>query len=89
VVAISTDDRETLARFREELGAPYTFIADPKGEIASRYGARARSGRAERKTFVIGQDGKVAKVQSGLAALEPKGAIEACPLRRPKPDAGG
>ena len=44
---------------------------------------------ANRYTFVIGEDRKVLKVESGSDAIDPEGAIVACPIRRPKkPDAG-
>ena len=45
---------------------------------------------AKRYTFVIGEDRKVLKVESGKDAIDPAGAVQACPLRKPgsKPDAG-
>src|SRR3954469_24003481 len=32
VLAISTDDKETLSRFKAELKAPFAFIPDPEGK---------------------------------------------------------
>ena len=43
---------------------------------------------ANRYTFVIGEDRKIMKVESGGDAINPNGAIAACPLRKPKGDAG-
>ena len=42
---------------------------------------------AKRYTFVIGEDRKIVKVESGGDAINPEGAIVACPLRKPAPKA--
>lgn len=85
VIAISMDDRETLARFRKELGAEFPFIPDPEGRIAALFGVRGEgASHADRKTFVIGEGRKVLAVQEGMFAIDPGQAIEACPLHRPK-----
>jgi thioredoxin-dependent peroxiredoxin len=86
VIAISTDDVETLKKFRDELKAPYPFVSDPKAEIVAKYaGTMPVVGYASRATFVVGQDRKVLSVQTGKDAIEPGGAIKACPIRKPKP----
>ena len=41
---------------------------------------------ANRYTFVIGEDRKVLKVESGKDAIDPNGAIVSCPIRKPKAD---
>jgi hypothetical protein len=37
---------------------------------------------ANRYTFVFGEDRKVLKVDEGKDAIDPKGAIASCPLRK-------
>jgi peroxiredoxin Q/BCP len=39
-------------------------------------------GRANRATFVIDRDGRVAEIISGSAAIDPTSAIAACPSHR-------
>ena len=80
VVAISTDDLDTLKRFKESLGAPFTFLSDPQGKVASLYGGTTES-YAKRATFVVNQDGTVGHTEEGMAALVPDQAIDACPTR--------
>lgn len=90
VIAISMDDRQTLARFRKELEAPFPFVADPDGRIAALFGARESGSRtADRKTFVIGEGRKVLAIEEGLFAIDPEEAVAACPLRRKAPAAEG
>jgi peroxiredoxin Q/BCP len=83
VIGISMDDRETLARFKKELNAPYPFIPDPEGKVAELFGVKGAK-TAERKTFVVGEDRKVVAIEAGMSAIDPDEAIAACPLRRPK-----
>ncbi len=80
------DDVETLKRFKASLDAPGRFIADPDGKIVRAYDAKVPIfSLASRVTFVIGEGRKVLKVESGMDAIDPSGAITACPLRK---DAG-
>ncbi len=85
------DDSETLARFKAELKAPFAFIPDPEGKVVKAYDVKTPVvSFAQRYTFVIGEGRKILKVESGKEAINPEGAVAACPLRRPekKPDAG-
>ena len=34
VIGISTDDVDTLKRFKEKLGAPFPLLSDPGGKVA-------------------------------------------------------
>lgn len=78
LLAISTDDVETLARFKRDLGATYTFLSDPGGSVSALY-AGVTMGRSNRVTVVVGQDGRITRVTSGVAAIFPDGDIAACP----------
>lgn len=81
VVAISTDDRQTLAAFRKKLAAPFPFLSDPGGKVSTVYAGLTGSGTAKRTTVVVGEDGKIRSVTEGIAAVFPEGDIASCPLR--------
>jgi len=78
VVALSTDDVPTLARFKASLGSPYRFLSDPEGKVAEAYGG-VSFGTANRITVTVGQDGVVTRVTAGVPALFPQSDIRACP----------
>jgi peroxiredoxin len=78
IVAISTDDVATLKKFKESLGAPFTFLSDPDGKVADQYGG-SQEGHAKRATFVVAQDGTIGHTDSGMASIVPDPAIDACP----------
>jgi peroxiredoxin len=85
------DDAATLKKFKESLKAPFAFVADPDGKVVKAYDVKTPVlSFAQRYTFVIGDERKVLKVESGSDAINPEGAVVACPLRKPssKPDAG-
>jgi len=61
VYAISRDSRFALGAFKEKEGLTHSLLADLKGETATKYGVwNANVGAAERATFVIDREGKVA-----------------------------
>jgi peroxiredoxin Q/BCP len=79
-VAISTDDVETLKRFKEDRKAPYAFLSDAGGKVAAKYsGLMPVIGLANRANYVIGKDGKVVSVVTGSDAIDPSAAVAACP----------
>ena len=74
-----------MAKFKESLKAQFPFIPDPEAELTNLYEVKTPVLKlANRYTFVIGEDRKVLKVESGKDAIDPNGAIVACPLRKPK-----
>lgn len=86
------DDPQTLARFKAELKAPFPFISDPEGKVVAAFDVKMPVlSLAKRYTFIVGEGRKILKVESGNDAIDPNGAIVACPLRKPEakpPDAG-
>ena len=79
------DDAETMKKFKAELKAPYSFIADPEGKIVALYDVKMPAMPiANRASFVIGDDRKILKVQSGKEAVDPADAIAACPVKHKK-----
>lgn len=77
VVAISTDDPATLARFKQSLGAPFTFLSDPDGAVSAVYGG-VSGGKANRVTVTVGPDGRITRVTAGLPAIFPAQDIASC-----------
>lgn len=83
LVGISVDSVETQKKFKEQLKVPYPLLSDEGGKVAAQYGGKVPVlGLANRATYVIDQDGKVKDVVTGSDAINPGGAITACPLRR-------
>src|SRR3954470_2922433 len=83
VLGVSMDDLDTQKRFADSLKLPFPLLADPKGKAAEAYGVKNGS-YANRVTFVIDPDGKVVKSVEGKDAIDPTGAIDACPIHKPK-----
>lgn len=82
VLAVSMDDASTLARFKESLGAAFTFVPDPEGKLVRLFDVKMPLlSMPRRYTFVIGEGRRVLKVEAGGDAADPGGAIGACPLK--------
>ena len=73
VLGCSPDTVEVQAAFKAQNRLPFTLLADPDHKIAEAYGVwveRERDGRTfmgiNRSTFIIGPDGVVQRVFSGV-----------------------
>jgi peroxiredoxin Q/BCP len=66
VVGISVDSIESHKAFAENRKLNFPLLSDPDGAIAARFGVSVEGGHAERVTFVIGPDGRVARVFPGV-----------------------
>lgn len=81
MLAISTDDRETLAKFKASLKAPFAFVPDPDAKLTKLYQVKTPLvDYALRYTFLVGSDRKVLKVDHGKDAVDPSTTIVACSL---------
>ena len=78
VLAVSTDFIATLAHWAKELDAQFPLLSDHDRKVAQLYGVLLPMGLANRTTFVIDTDGKIADIQEGNAAIDPTGAETAC-----------
>jgi peroxiredoxin Q/BCP len=66
IVGVSTDSFESHRAFAEKHALPFTLLADHSGELSRAFGVL--NGRmAERTTFVITGDGRVARTFTGVA----------------------
>ena len=83
VLGASIDPVDTLKKFADSLKLPFPILADADGKVARAYGVE-KGGYADRVTFVIGKDGKVAKGVEGRDAIDPATALAACPLPKKK-----
>ena len=72
------DNLETQTKFADSLKTPFPLLSDADGAVARAYGVYNEAGYASRVTFVIGKDGKIAKVFEGRDALDPAPALGAC-----------
>jgi peroxiredoxin Q/BCP len=62
IFGISKDKLSTQRRFKEEYNLKYELIADESGDIIRSFGISKKTGSAERKTFIINPDGKIAHI---------------------------
>lgn len=69
ILGVSPDPVKKQAKFREKYELPFTILADVDKEVAQAYGVwveKSLYGRKymgnERTTFIIGKDGKIAKI---------------------------
>lgn len=62
VFGVSHDSAASHALFQEKFKLPFPLAADPDGTISRAYGVRSTLGMAERVTFLVGPDGRIAKV---------------------------
>jgi peroxiredoxin Q/BCP len=83
VLGVSMDTLETQTKFAESLSSPFPLLADPDGVAAKAYGVANPAGYANRVTFVIGKDGKIAKVIEGKDAIDPAATLSACGAAAP------
>lgn len=85
VLGISPDKPAAQKKFKEQFGFPFSLLADEDKSVARKFGVlkeKSMYGRKflgiERTTFVIGRDGKIAAVISGIKADEhPAAALTA------------
>lgn len=80
VFGISTDNVPSLAAFAEKLNVQFPLLSDFARREASRaYGVLMPDrGIANRATFVIDPEGRIAHIEEGSAAIDPTGAEMAC-----------
>lgn len=80
VLAISTDFTPTLKHWKEtELKAQFPMLSDHMRKVSEKYGVLIpQLGIANRSTFVVDTDGKIASIEEGNIAIDPTGAETAC-----------
>jgi thioredoxin-dependent peroxiredoxin len=82
VLGVSPDDEAAHTRFKEKYSLPFTLLADPDHRVAEDYGVwvernmygKKRMG-IKRSTFVIDEEGNVAKAMLGVKPEGHAGAV--------------
>jgi len=63
IFGVSRDDEESHRKLRAEHSLPFPLVADPSGSVQKSYGVPNKfPGLAERVTFLVAADGRIAKV---------------------------
>jgi peroxiredoxin Q/BCP len=62
VFGVSADDVKSKEQFAKEERLPFPILADPDHEWSTAFGVGTKLGMMERVSFLIGPDGKIAKV---------------------------
>jgi len=76
---ISTDNAPTLSHWAKELDLPFPMLSDFMRKTSQDYGVlNAERGVANRTTFVVDPDGKIAFIEEGTSATDITGAEMAC-----------
>jgi peroxiredoxin len=80
VFGISEDNIPSQSEFAKQLHLQFPLLSDfAKREVAREYGVLVpERGYANRATFVVDREGKIAHIEEGTSALDPTGAETAC-----------
>ena len=77
VLGVSPDKPSAQRKFKEKYGFPFSLLSEEDKAVAKKFGVlreKSMYGRRymgiERTTFVIGGDGKIAKIIEGIKADE-------------------
>ncbi len=62
IIGVSRDTEQSHREFVKHHNLPFPLAADEDGKIAVMYGVKSTLGMTERVSFLVGRDGKVAKV---------------------------
>ena len=62
IFGVSRDSEEVHQEFRAQHALPFPLVADADGALARAYGVPSPMGMSSRVTFLVGPDGKIARV---------------------------
>jgi thioredoxin-dependent peroxiredoxin len=62
IVGVSRDSDESHKQFQDKYHLPFPLAADEDGSITRSYGVLTTLGMASRVTFLLGKDGRIARV---------------------------
>jgi peroxiredoxin len=69
----------TLNHWSKELGATFPMLSDYKRVVTKQYGVLGETSfLANRTTFLIDMDGKIAYIEEGNSNIDPTGVVTAC-----------
>jgi peroxiredoxin len=79
VFGVSVDSVPANSHWAKELGVTFPLLSDFHRKVSADYGIlNAERGIANRATFVVDKEGKIAHIEEGKTAIDPSGAMQAC-----------
>lgn len=85
MVGVSVDSVWANKAFADQLHLAFPLLSDARHDVSRAYGVYDdANGVSRRTTFVIDEDGIVRHIDQSSEALDPNGAIGACPLPKKK-----
>lgn len=75
VIGVSMDSLESHKQFADNHDLPFPLLADTDGALAAKFGVDTSGGFAERVTFLIDEQGKVAKVYPDVTPTSHAGEV--------------
>jgi len=79
VFGVSVDSNPANQHWAQELGLTFPLLSDFMRKVSADYGIlNVERGIANRTTFVVDKEGKIAFVEEGKTAVDPAGALQAC-----------
>jgi len=79
VFGLSVDSNPANQHWAQELGVSFPLLSDFNRKASADYGIlNVERGMANRATFVVDKEGKIAHVEEGKTAIDPAGALQAC-----------
>jgi len=79
VFGLSVDSLPTNQHWAGELGISFPLLSDFTRKVSADYGIlNIERGFANRVTFVVDKEGKIAHIEEGKTAIDPAGALQAC-----------
>ena len=93
IFGVSRDSEESHAEFRAKHALPFPLVSDEDGAVSQAYGVSSTMGLAARVSFLIGPDGRVARVwpdvDPGVHAKEVLAAVRSMAPMADEPASGG
>lgn len=85
MIGVSVDSEWANKAFADQLHLEFPLLSDFTHDVSRSYGVYDDgNGVARRTTFVIDENGVVRHIDQSSEALDPNGAIGACPLPKKK-----
>ena len=80
VFGVSTDNTPSQREFAAKNNVTFPLLSDfAKRQVAAAYGVLVQeAGVANRSTFIVDKEGKIAYIEEGNTAIDPTGASDAC-----------
>jgi len=80
VFGVSTDNTPSQREFAAKNNVTFPLLSDfAKRQVAAAYGVLAQeAGMANRSTFIVDKEGKIAYIEEGNTAIDPTAAADAC-----------